>query len=70
VHVTRIARLPVREHTLSQANHRVGVAGHPLGMKRRCHQAALALPEVALAGQKALTEDGADMSKEEGGAAK
>ena len=28
VHVTHIARLPVRKHTLSQANHRVGVAGH------------------------------------------
>jgi hypothetical protein len=47
VDLTHIALLPVLEHTLGVADHRVAVARQPFGMKARCHQAALALPELA-----------------------
>jgi hypothetical protein len=66
VHVTQVARPPTFKHTLGETDRCIAVDGEPLSVKGRRRQSTLTMPEFAFARQKALTEDLADVAKEEG----
>jgi hypothetical protein len=65
VHIENLARLPLLEHASGVLHHGGAVAVHPRRRKSGRGQTPLLVPELPLAGEQPLTEDGVDMAPEE-----
>jgi len=66
MHVTDLSIPPPVQHPLGPVDHHLAVGLDPVVMEGGRHQPALPKPEVALARQEPLSEDGLDVTPEEG----
>ena len=65
MHIENLACLPMLEHAFGILNHSIAVAIDPRSSKSWRCQTPLLMPELPLAGEQPLTEDGLDMAPEE-----